>query len=118
MLPADKGAIAKEFYDVPYLYLETYLQCASVARNIAAHGGRFYNRVNLSPAVKFPKVFENIVNNKAFAYICAIYVTLPDEHKLNIVNDLKKVFNKHTFAQPLRLGFPNDWEDVLMRLVQ
>lgn len=118
MISEDKGKIAKSNYEIPYRYVETYLQCACVARNIAAHGGRFYNRINLSPKVKFPKSFKdaNVSRDRPFAYVCAIYALLADVHKAGMINELKRLFEKHSFAESQRLDFPANWEDMLRKL--
>ncbi|MEG3072658.1 MAG: Abi family protein [Ruthenibacterium sp.] len=117
MLSKDKDEIAKTNYNIPYRYVETYLQCSSVARNIAAHGGRFYNRINLSPEVKFSRFLteKNIPNNTPFAYVLAVYALLADVHKTDMTNDLKNLFLKHPFAEPHRLGFPIDWKEIMQQ---
>ena len=44
LLPDDRTHISKHYYGVHREYVENWLQCSVLARNIAAHGGRFYNR--------------------------------------------------------------------------
>lgn len=113
MLPRDRVAIAKEFYGIPKEYVENFMQCAVVARNIAAHGGRFYNRIHLDPAVRLPKKLSKVENDRPFAYVFAIFKLLPDEKKMDLLRELKRIFHKHPFAQGRYLGFPENWEDVL-----
>lgn len=113
MLAKDRAAIAKEFYGIPRNYVENFLQCAVVARNIAAHGGRFYNRIHLKPAALLPKSLGTVANDRPFAYVYAIFMLLPDEKKMDFLRALKQVFQKHPFAQARYLGFPANWEEAL-----
>lgn len=113
MLKEDRAAIAKEFYGIPRDYVETYMQCAVVARNIAAHGGRFYNRIHLKPSVPLPRKMSHIANDRPFAYAFAVFMLLPDEKKMDFIRGLKKAFRDHPFAQARYLGFPENWEETL-----
>lgn len=97
------------------IYIENYLQCAVVARNIAAHGGRFYNRTRLSPAVKLPLVMRraHVDNSSPFAYFYAIFELLPDAEKFNLIRAMEKLFKKYPAAEPSRMGFPVNWKALL-----
>ena len=79
-----------------------------MARNIAAHGGRFYNRTRLSPAVKLPLVMRraHVDNSSPFAYFYAIFELLPDAEKFNLIRAMEKLFKKYPAAEPSRMGFP------------
>lgn len=109
MLAEDRTAIAKEFYGIPREYVENFMQCASVARNIAAHGGRFYNRVKLNPAVKLPSKLRILQKDRPAAYIYAIYTLIPDRKKYSMLMALRRIFNHHSFAKPQYLGLPDNW---------
>lgn len=109
MLLSDRTSIAKEFYGLPREYIENFMQCASVARNIAAHGGRFYNRIKLSPAVKMPKKMQCIDKDRPAAYIYAIYALLPDTEKYSMLHALSRAFRRHPFADEKYLGLPANW---------
>lgn len=110
----DREDIARQFYGLKHDYIDNYLQCAVVVRNIAAHGGRFYNRKRLGPAVNFPKRFKGTVSNTStFAYFYALYELLPDTDKLDLVRSLERVFNRYPNAQINRLGFPRNWKELL-----
>ena len=113
MLPADRQAIAKGYYGLPRPYVENYMQCASVARNIAAHGGRFYNRVHLRPAVKLPEGLKaHMASDVPAAYMYAIYALLPDRDKYAMLHALRKALDKYPFAMPKHLGLPDGWEEL------
>lgn len=115
MLEADRESIAQEYYGRKSIYIENYLQCAVVARNIAAHGGRFYNRTRLSPAVKLPLVMRraHVDNSSPFTYFYAIFELLPDAEKFNLIRAMEKLFKKYPAAEPSRMGFPVNWKALL-----
>ena len=108
MLLSDRTCIAKDFYGIPREYVENYMQCASVARNIAAHGGRFYNRIKLNPSVKLPKKVP-IQPDRPAAYLFAIYALLPDVNKYPMLQAMLRTFRRHPFADPKYLGLPENW---------
>lgn len=71
LLPTDRAAIAREFYGIPSRkYIENWTHCAVVARNIAAHGARFYHRPRINPPAKLPKSI-NDYGTKPFGFIYA-----------------------------------------------
>ena len=115
MLEADRNCIAREYYGRKSAYIENYLQCAVVARNIAAHGGRFYNRVRLSPAVKLPLPMRrsNVNNESPFAYFYAIYELLPDDEKFGLIRAVEKLFEKYPTAELSKMGFQCHWKALL-----
>ena len=84
-------------------------------RNIAAHGGRFYNRDLRSCPVKLPKKHKaTIAPTKAFAFIYAIYQLLPTEEvKRNIITEINYLFKTYPFALLKHIGFPINWSDYL-----
>lgn len=112
----DRIAVAKEFYGIPHEYLENFMQCACVARNISAHGGRFYNRIHLKPAVKLPSKLKSLAHDRPAAYIYAVYALLPDDSKYRMLKYIQQAFQKHPFANPKYLGLPSDWECLFKSL--
>ncbi len=63
----DRNSIANKYVGYSRKYVENWLQCCSYARNIAAHGGRFYNRLLKSCPVKINKRRFPNVNNMSLA---------------------------------------------------
>ena len=116
MLSVDRRRIAKEFYGLPREYVENFMQCASVARNIAAHGGRFYNRIKLKPEVKLPRKLHGINGSRPAAYFFAIYALLPDDDKYRMLKAFEQAFKAHPFADKKYLGFPDNWETTFQML--
>ncbi|MGN0710793.1 MAG: Abi family protein [Anaerovoracaceae bacterium] len=111
----EKTFISKRYYGVHRQYIENWLQASVVARNIAAHGGRFYNRSLRSIPVKLDKSTQvYIENTSSFAYIFAIYKLQPTEaQRIQMRKDLKILFESFPFADKKHLGFPENWITLL-----
>ena len=116
MKTADRTQLAKKYVGHKREYVENWLQCCSYARNIAAHGGRFYNRLLHACPVKINKTrYPDIKNTSPFAFIIAIYNLLPSDRTKNmIIADIKNCFSLFNFALPKYLGFPEKW-DLLIK---
>ncbi|MEG1930670.1 MAG: Abi family protein [Anaerovorax sp.] len=116
LLPVDKASISHKFYTVGWKYIENWLRVCAAARNIAAHGGRFYNRVH-STNIKLDKVNrEKFSSDLSFSFIFAIYQLLSSEKlKKEFINEIQSLFIKFPFSDDSRLGFPKDWDDLLQR---
>ncbi|MFT9055465.1 MAG: Abi family protein [Ethanoligenens sp.] len=115
MLNDDQTLIAKQCSKASREYVANWLQISVFARNISAHGGRFYNR-DLTYGVTFGKNSRGRIEpKKVFAYIFAIYNLLPSQStKDRMIIDLDNNFKKHPFALKKHLGFPDDWETILL----
>ncbi|MDR3305917.1 MAG: Abi family protein [Clostridiales Family XIII bacterium] len=113
----DREDIAKRCFRYNRKYIENWLQCCVYVRNIAAHGGRFYNRDLRSCPVRLPsKHKKDIIPTRAFAFIYAIYNLLPfDTVQEQLVSEIRTIFTAHPFALLRHVGFPDDWERLLLR---
>lgn len=111
----DRTFIAKKYIKYNREYVENWLQCSSYTRNIAAHGGRFYNRRLKSCPVRLNrKRYSDIDNTSPFAFVIAIYNLLPsDRVKGMMLKDIKKCLEDYPFALLKHLGFPNTWDEIL-----
>lgn len=113
MLAEDRNAIAKTYYGLSREYVEIFTQCASVARNISAHGARLYNRIKMRPSVNLPKQLKSVIDNdKPAAYLYAIFALLPDSDKYPMLRALNRAFKKYPFAKPQYLGLPENWFSI------
>ena len=115
LLLADRKLIDTNYAGIGYKKLANWLNVCVHARNIAAHGGRFYNRrinkvkPSLNPAAK--RVMED---NTSFAVIYVLYRLLPTvELQKSLIERLLALFAKYSFAKPNYLGFPENWDDIL-----
>ena len=116
MKPEDKQIIIKRWLTDDEIYVSNWLQCAVYARNVAAHGGRFYNRTFKSVPVRLQgKLKKKFSGRSPFAYVFAINKLLPTAalcKQLRVV--LNEMIRKYPFAQISRFGFPDDWESILI----
>lgn len=115
LLPDDRAEIADTFIGYSRYYVENWLQCCSYCRNIAAHGGRFYNRMLKSCPVRLSRKMTRFVdNNRPFAFVLAIYNLLPSQEcKQIFISDLSSLFDSHPFALHKHVGFPKNWLKML-----
>ena len=113
--PEDRMNISKKYCWVSREYVENWLQAMVYARNIAAHGGRFYGRWLRSVPVKLPgKIKGTIESESAFAVVFAIHKILPSKALAKaFCRDLSGIFKKYPNAKKDKLGFPNNWKDIL-----
>jgi abortive infection bacteriophage resistance protein len=120
MLKEDKDAVVKNYYNYGRKYIENWLQCLVYVRNVAAHGGRLYNRDLRSCPVKLPKKYQGkVVPTRAFAFVYAIYNLLPvNEKREEFINTIDQTFAKHPYALEKHMGFPTDWKDYLCTTIQ
>lgn len=115
MLKKDKNEISK-YYGVKPKFIDNWMRCVVIARNIAAHGGRFYNRP-LATKLLVPKILRDKVPcDKVFGYIYAIYhLLVEDEIKSVFIVRLSQLFKSYNKALLKHLGFPDDWKDVIVQ---
>ncbi|WP_173275792.1 Abi family protein [Paenibacillus sp. NEAU-GSW1] len=76
--------IAKSYYQLPAVYLESWLKCLSYIRNICAHYGRLYNR----PLTSKPRLYSKekstgIRQDRVFAHIYVLKQMISDRDKWN-----------------------------------
>lgn len=115
MRTEDKTLISKTYFGVSREYIENWLQAAVFARNVAAHGGRFYNRQLRTVPLKIASKYEKDIDRySAFAYTYAIYKMQPTKAlSQSIRAELTSLFESHPFALKKHLGFPENWLDIL-----
>lgn len=112
MVREDRNKMSREFYSISSReYIESWIQCAVVARNIAAHGGRFYNRF-LSPKIRLPDALAG--NESTFwGYAYAIYMLLPEEKKEAFISDLSRAISVHKYVLLKHISFPDNWAQIM-----
>lgn len=115
MKPADKKAIAKQ-YGLGYTYLESWLECAAYVRNICAHYGRLYNTI----LIKRPQIYAQytnlgIDNSTIFGVlVCTKHLLMNNSQWITFVSSLKELFEKYPVVDKTTMGFPDNWQDVLV----
>ena len=74
MVVSDRNELAKKYVGYSRQYMENWLQTSVNFRNIAAHGGRFYNReLKATPVFINAKRYPNISNTSVYANFIALY---------------------------------------------
>lgn len=114
----DKNHIAKTNYQAPSVYLESWLKCLSYIRNICAHYGRLYNRpLTSKPRLNDQSKKMGIQQNKIFANIYVLKQLIPDRNKWSdFVTRLEALISAYEEVVELeRIGFPGNWEDILIK---
>ena len=115
MKPADKKVIAKQ-YGLGYTYLESWLECAAYVRNICAHYGRLYNTI----LIKRPQIYAQytnlgIDNSTIFGVlVCTKHLLMNNSQWITFVSSLKELFEKYPVVDKTTMGFPDNWQDVLV----
>lgn len=115
LLSSDRTYISKTYYDVSREYVENWLQVIVVARNISAHGGRFYNRKIRIP-IKLDAVMRGKFDERSpFAAVYAINMLLPyNSIRFDFLCELENLFHRYPFANLRWMGFPENWSDILL----
>lgn len=109
-----KGHIAKTYYNVPYKYLEGWLNTLSNVRNVCAHYGRLYNK----PLTFKPRLFKEESKHFSNQYIyAAIYIIerLLDKREGNrFITDLVALITEYEEnIDFIHIGFPSGWKELL-----
>ena len=112
----DRTTISKKYFGTSREYVENWLQVAVFARNVSAHGGRFYNRKLRTVPVKLPQKYSSIIDGRsAFAYAYAIYKMQPTKALSAAMRKaLSDIWISYPFALKRHVGFSEDWEQILV----
>lgn len=113
MLPEDRTEIS-QYYNIRRRFLENWMHCAVIARNIAAHGGRFYNRP-LSTKLLIPHAVKGSFSpDCAFAYLYGLYHLLENtEDKEKLIEEFEELLKNHRDVDTSHLGVPKEWRQIL-----
>jgi abortive infection bacteriophage resistance protein len=112
-----QNEIANSNYRVPAIYLGSWLKCLSYIRNICAHYGRLYNRpLTSKPRLDRKSKRLGIEQGKIFAHLYILKELIPDRMRwIDFVTRLEALLTEYKDVVELdRIGFPEDWESVLM----
>ena len=114
----DQEEIANQYYNLKSEYLRTWLHALSTFRNICAHYGRTYNRkLNITPRLFSREKKKGINNNTVFTILFLISRLLKNESDWDYyVVKLAALIEQYEIVDISLLGFPEDWEKILMDL--
>lgn len=112
-----KKKISREF-NVGAIYLESWIECVSYLRNMAAHYMRLY-RTSMQKTPKQSKNHNNAyATNKIFDIIYVMKFLSPNTSEWNnhIISSLSQIFEEYSDDVNLEdYGFPNDWKERLRK---
>lgn len=113
MSTQDQVEIA-EYYSIRPKFLSNWMHCVVIARNIAAHNGRFYNRpIATKPTVPHA-VKSRFPSDRTFSYLYVIYHLLETNiDKELFIHDFKSLLAAYEKIDYRCIGLPVDWENVL-----
>jgi abortive infection bacteriophage resistance protein len=114
MKSEDKKAISKT-YNIGYTYLESWIEHLAYVRNICAHYGRIYNYSLHKAPILYKQYSEKGINNHyIFAtLICLKHLLYNDSKWLNFIETLDQLITGSPHVAVYRMGFPDDWKDIL-----
>jgi abortive infection bacteriophage resistance protein len=112
-----KKHIAKIYYNVPYFYLESWLQTLSNVRNVCAHYGRLFNK-HLTFKPRLFKEEKNLFDNQLiFAAIYIIIRLLTKTEGTRFITDLEAlIFEYEEIVDFTHIGLPVNWRELLINL--
>ncbi|MBU8908261.1 Abi family protein [Desertibacillus haloalkaliphilus] len=112
-----KRNIAKSYYNVPYFYLESWLQTLSNVRNVCAHYGRLYNKELTFKPKLFREEKRQFDNKMVYAAIYIIQRLLTKTDGSRFVNDLETLIHAYEDdIEFLHIGFPTNWNELLLEI--
>ena len=112
-----KKHIAITYYNVPYPYLESWLQTLSNVRNVCAHYGRLYNKQLTFKPRLFKEEIKQFSNRYTYA---AIYITerlLTKTEGNRFIMDLEALISEYEEDIDFsHIGFPSKWKELLKKV--
>ncbi|MGQ4667818.1 Abi family protein (plasmid) [Metabacillus halosaccharovorans] len=110
-----KRHIAKIYYNVPYLYLESWLQTLSNIRNVCAHYGRLYNKKLIFKPRLFKEDLRRFSNQKVYAAIYIIQRLLTKVERQRFLIELETLIDEYEeYIDHSHIGFPSNWKEHLL----
>ncbi len=115
LIPEIKQVIGKNYYNIPYSYIESWLQTLSNVRNVCAHYGRLYNKnLTFKPRL-FKEERKNINNNKLFAAIYIAIRLLTKVEGNRFITDLEALILEYeNHVDFTYIGLPFEWKELLL----
>ena len=111
----DKKEVAKTYYQLPYVYIQSWIRTLSVFRNRCAHYNRIYNKkLTIRPRL-FKQDYERGINNETLFAVLLIIGRLirgKMEWRTFVIN-LKALIEKYEEVDVKLMGFLDNWEDIL-----
>ncbi len=111
----DKSKIAREYYDLPYVYIKSWLYTLSTFRNKCAHYGRTYNKkLTIKPMIHKKDINKGINNDTVFSVLFIIGKLMKDKVEWDtFVTSLNALIEEYEKVNINLMGFPENWENIL-----
>ena len=123
LIDTNKDLICKGYLNINKYYLKNYLYVLSNLRNSCAHQGRIYGKeFELAPKIsnkdKKMLMANNInvsnSNHKLFIYIFIMIKLIKNNNQKDMmISELKTLFNRYSNINIEKIGFVNNWENIL-----
>ena len=112
-LETDQKQIAREYDTIPK-YLNSWMQAILELRNRCAHYNRIYNMF-FKQTPHLYKEYQPFRNNKLFPHLLAMK-RLAEKTTVwsTFTKSLVKLMKEYPEAQPAFMGFPENWEEILL----
>jgi len=109
----DKKVIGRS-YGVNWPFLESWFETLAYVRNICAHYGRLYNiRLDKTPKLSSADKLDSSTIRVFWAIFCMKKLLPMDEHWIDFVTKLNELFLRFPQVEKEKLGFPENWQDLL-----
>ena len=107
----------KMLSNVPYFYLESWLQTLSNVRNICAHYGRLYNKKLIFKPRLFKEEQKLFDNWHLFSAVYIIQRLLTKKEGGRFHTDLEALISEYEDSIDFsHIGFPTNWSQLLNQL--
>lgn len=111
----DKKKIARDLFQTPYPFIDSWLRCLTDLRNICAH----YSRIYYWKFVSIPKLSKNLQTSFSgylFEQIIMLKLLMNNSGlwKKSFIVNLEAIIERYSESIELQhIGFPDNWSDLL-----
>jgi abortive infection bacteriophage resistance protein len=112
----DRDRIASEYYNLPHIYIASWLRVLSVVRNVCAHYGRLYGRrFRTAPRLDKKDAKLGFDSNRIFAAIFVMKKLTRDKQIWmgEFVSHLQALIEQYSEVDCSLIGFSENWDKLL-----
>ena len=124
--PLQQKLCQERYSRIPFHYIQNWLHCLSLLRNICAHRARLYNR-HFSRAPKFSRKDKELFCSIGFSsqdigksLFFQLYILGKVINNENLWQDtlsgIESLIEKYPYVEISRIGFPKGWKEILSEL--
>ena len=115
LLISDKKRIAKELFNAPYTFLDSWMKCITVLRNRCAHYSRLYYTF-FTDIPKIPPPVDYTCTKRIFDQILMLKFLYTHKQKwtTSFILPLETLINEYRDSVRFKhIGFPENWKELL-----